>query len=427
MNFPTPHIAKACGWNDNLIRGWNTVLIDCLVQQENVELTIFFPQHRQRETIRGSAKIDKGGRKVNYVGFYEKPTPEMKYNHKIEQLFREELMRINPDLIHIWGTEYLHTLCMVNAYNDPNRTVVSIQGIISVIGEHYTDYLPRYVVNHLTFRDWVRRDGIKHQKDKFIRRGLFEIETLKKIGHVAGRTEWDHQELLTINPKLKYHHCREFLRPSFSDAPKWAFSKCDKHTVFMAQADYPVKGMHIALKILSEVKKVYSDVKIYLAGKNLIATGIKEQIKRSSYSTYTIKLINDYGLAQNVIFLGQLNEQQMISQYIKTNVFLQASVMENSPNSLGEAMYLGVPCVASDVGGTSSFLKNEEDGILYDHSDLSRAVEGIIRAFKGDRVTIQMAETGQKKAALQYDYAKGYKEYMDMYTEMLRDGTALGR
>ena len=41
------------------------------------------------------------------------------------------------------------------------------------------------------------------------------------------------------------------------------------------------------------------------------------------------------------------------------------SSIENSPNSLGEAQLLGVPCIASDVGGVTDMIPNKECGIIY--------------------------------------------------------------
>ena len=56
-------------------------------------------------------------------------------------------------------------------------------------------------------------------------------------------------------------------------------------------------------------------------------------------------------LEDKVSFLGPLNAEQMKAEYLRSNVFLCPSSIENSPNSLGEAQMLGVPCVASYVGG----------------------------------------------------------------------------
>ena len=73
----------------------------------------------------------------------------------------------------------------------------------------------------------------------------------------------------------------------------------------------------------------------------------------------------EYGLEQHIRYLGTLNEQDMCRQYLKANVFVSASSIENSSNSLSEAMILGVPCIASDAGGTISLFQHEHDGFLY--------------------------------------------------------------
>ena len=55
----------------------------------------------------------------------------------------------------------------------------------------------------------------------------------------------------------------------------------------------------------------------------------------------------------------------MKERFLKSNVFVSPSTIENSPNSLGEAMLLGIPCISSDVGGVKNLLKHEEEGYVY--------------------------------------------------------------
>ena len=55
----------------------------------------------------------------------------------------------------------------------------------------------------------------------------------------------------------------------------------------------------------------------------------------------------------------------MCEQYLKANVFVLPSAIENSPNSLGEAMMLGTPTVVSDVGGVKNMIDHEKEGYVY--------------------------------------------------------------
>lgn len=51
----------------------------------------------------------------------------------------------------------------------------------------------------------------------------------------------------------------------------------------------------------------------------------------------------------------------MVKRYLLSNVFICPSTIENSPNSLCEAQLLGVPHIASYVGGTADLMKGNEE------------------------------------------------------------------
>ena len=57
-----------------------------------------------------------------------------------------------------------------------------------------------------------------------------------------------------------------------------------------------------------------------------------------------------------LVFLGQLDAKQLISQMLQANFYVMCSYIENSPNNLAEAMIMGMPCVATFAGGTSTYL-----------------------------------------------------------------------
>ena len=154
-------------------------------------------------------------------------TPAHIYVPELEETFREEIRTFRPDVIHSWGVEYHHALAMVNAAEAEEmlpHMVASIQGLCRFLAEHYTDGLPENVCRSSTFRDYLRKDNILQQQEKFVLRGQLETKALEKLQHVIGRTDWDHACALSIRPEVTYYFCNETLRETFYE-DSWDYSR----------------------------------------------------------------------------------------------------------------------------------------------------------------------------------------------------------
>ncbi|MFD1904498.1 glycosyltransferase [Paenibacillus rhizoplanae] len=64
-------------------------------------------------------------------------------------------------------------------------------------------------------------------------------------------------------------------------------------------------------------------------------------MKISTYGAYIKSLIKKHELEDNVFFTGYLNEREMCNRFLKSNVFVSASIIENESNSLSEAKTIG--------------------------------------------------------------------------------------
>ena len=115
------------------------------------------------ESISGKRKADMAGAfSVNGVSCYafaeNLNTPEV-YDEGMEAAFREIFLDFQPDMIHIFGTEFPHALAAVRAFGKPERTLIGIQGLCGEIAKVYMAGLPEAVQRKVTFRDFIRKDS----------------------------------------------------------------------------------------------------------------------------------------------------------------------------------------------------------------------------------------------------------------------------
>lgn len=343
------------------------------------------------------------------------------YRPALEEAFRKELRGFRPDVIHSWGVEYDHALAMVNAAEKEGylpKMVASIQGLCGFLAEHYTDGLPEAVVKSCTFRDLIRKDNIAAQKEKFILRGQMEAAAVGKLSHVIGRTEWDREKTALMHPGVNYHFCNETLREEFYTG-RWKYETCQKHRIFASSCSYPIKGFHYLLEAFAKVKEAYPDATLTVTGRTFLPGDFKSKLRMGSYEAYLAKMTRKYHLEDSIIFLGDLSAEQMKNAYLDANVFVLPSTMENSPNSLGEAMLLGVPCAAHDVGGVRNLMVDKTEGLICAPGDVDALAQNIMELFAMEERAGGLGETARIHARKTHDPEKNLQDLMEIYQKLV--------
>ena len=419
-NIMIPTIARQLGVSYSNREGWLSGLLERVVQEQGrnrIELGIAFPVE---ETMGDFARNMQLGESMSCrcYGFVENlDTPET-YDADLEKRFQEILQDFEPDILHLFGTEFPHTLACVRVFGRPEKTLISIQGLCSCIAEEYMADLPVKVQRQVTLRDRIRQDSLKQQQKKFKKRGEHEKEALGMTGHVAGRTDFDRTQTMKINPSAKYHYLNETLRGIFYH-DRWKRTACQPYSIFLSQGDYPLKGFHYLLKALPKVTEQFPETHVYVAGSNIIDTETwQEKMKLSAYGKYLRKLIKEEHLTDKVTMLGRLSAEGMKGQFLKSHLFVLPSALENSPNSLGEAMLLGVPCVAADVGGVHNLLTDGGDGMLYPAGDVEALADRIIEIFTKEAIVERFSDNARKHARVNHDAEQNYYRLIRIYREM---------
>lgn len=424
INRILPLFCKELGIKEtNFGGGWLTGLSESLRKTEGIQLAVCMPSKNTEDICHGAVAG------VEYYLYHEYTWN--RYCHEHQMLLQHVANEFKPDVIHVFGTEYPRTLEVLNAVGS-DRVLISLTGILT---ENYPVYEAGISSEYIREHRFLRFIASRHRKLQFLQNRLiaygkndfktrmeFEIEALKKARFVTGRTHFDHSVAKRLNPNIRYFFCNESLRKVFYEEPSWEYGKCEKHTIFVSNAGYPIKGFHKLLEAAPAIMKKYPDMKIRVAGNSPFAQtkGLKNRIIRETdeYGKYICRLIEKHGLTSAVEFLGNLDEQRMKQEFLRANIFVLPSAMENSPNSLGEAMLLKTPCVASDVGGVSDLMKSGEEGFIYDFADTDALVKAIDRLFGDPELAARFGIAASQHAAQTHCIADNNDTMIRIYREI---------
>lgn len=347
-----------------------------------------------------------------------------KYTKLDLESLRGVIDEFKPDIIHLFGTEHTHQtqlVLMVKELGYIDRFVIWIQGLVSVYAQYYNAGLPDRLMSKRTIKEVFNRNNLNDMKRNMAKRGEEEIECLKIAKHVFVRTDWDEAACKAINPDLQIHWCNETLRPSFYEQPNWNIEKIRRHSIFVSQSNYPIKGLHKLIEAMPIIAKEFPDVKIYTTGVDYLRySKLIDKLRLSTYQKYIIKLIKENNLEEHIEFMGLLSEQKMKEAYLRSHVFVSASSIENSPNSLGEAMLLGVPSVVSDVGGVKNMMTHGEDGLLYPFDEPYVLAEYVCRIFREDNLAMRFSKQAQRHAWETHSPEKNYLRLIEEYMNIAK-------
>ena len=306
---------------------------------------------------------------------------------------------VQPEVVHIHGTEYPHSLAWIEACGSAH-TLVSIQGLTSVYTRYYMGGLTPEE-QRPSFHDLRYRCSLHKMQSDLQQRGTSEEVLLRKVGHVAGRTSWDHDHALAQNPQVQYHTLQEVLRqPFYETGNQWQLDHCKRHTLFVSQSHYPIKGLHKLLEALPLVLRAYPDTTLRIVGNDPTQ---KRWWQRTTYANVLKQRIElpkglDHSLRSHIRYLGALTAQQMADEYRNAHVFICPSSIENSSNSVCEAQLLGTPVIASYVGGLMDLIQHNKSGLLYRFEEVEMLAHHICSIFAQDDLALKLSQAGRRVA-----------------------------
>lgn len=341
---------------------------------------------------------------------------------EIENRFSEIIGKFKPDLIHIEGTEFLHAKAALVVSKKMNIPVVtSMQGILR---GYYNYQCGQLQMDDLLFSKSLVNvfSGLllHFRKTKWYKKRLaHEKEVIEGSDYILGRTTWDRAHSYAINPDAKYYSCNRILRTPFYNE-KWDIEKMERHSVYVGNGYNALKGAHFVVEALPQLIREYPDIKVYVAGHKPFTENDNRAFFKKGYGAYLKKLIDDLGVGDHIVFTGPLKAQAVAETLSRVNTYVLCSTIENSPNTLGEAMLVGTPCVAAYVGGVSDMAEDGKEALFYRNDDPVLLAWNIKRIFDNDELALELSRNGMKKASDTHNPRKNAEKLVCAYKDILK-------
>lgn len=275
---------------------------------------------------------------------------------------KEQYLRViddfKPDLIQIFGSE--NDFGIICSLTDI-PVIIHMQGCLPPchnalfpVGMNSKDFL--FCGGLSLCRRWM---GLRSEST-FRKQAEREITTIQSCRYFLGRTEWDKALVKLFNPQACYFHSEEALRPSFFQSDKlWGMFdlKSEKVRIVSVISNPWYKGLDLILKT-AELLRRFAPFRVEwnVYGVNDIVPFFERKygIRASEVGVYP---------------MGSVSQDVLVEALCHAHCFVAPSYIDNSPNSVCEAQLLGLPVLATNVGGVSSLVKDGETGILVPAND----------------------------------------------------------
>lgn len=150
----------------------------------------------------------------------------------------------------------------------------------------------------------------------------------------------------------------------------------------------PAKGLNYLLEAFSALSKQYPSVKLLIAGSGPSEVELKD-------------ISRILGIEDKAVFLGERNDIKELLHM--SDIFVFPTLSEGLPLSLLEAMAVGKPCIASDIGPIKEIIKDDDNGILFRTKDSKDILRAMLEVMNDQQKSKQMLKKGSDFVKGQFD------------------------
>ncbi|MFH0846022.1 MAG: glycosyltransferase family 4 protein [Patescibacteria group bacterium] len=146
----------------------------------------------------------------------------------------------------------------------------------------------------------------------------------------------------------------------------------------------PWKGFKVLIECIPELLKEIPNLKLKIVGSG----PQKEELEN---------LINELDLNESVVLAGQLSREELLEEKKRADIFVFNTNWESFSFDTVEAMSLGLPVIATEVGPLPELIENGKEGILVEPNNKDQIIESILFVLKNNKFREKIIKNARLK------------------------------
>ncbi|MFP4661463.1 MAG: glycosyltransferase family 4 protein [Halanaerobiales bacterium] len=168
------------------------------------------------------------------------------------------------------------------------------------------------------------------------------------------------------------------------------------------------KGIQVLIQSIPQILSTNPSTKFIIAGKGPYLDSLRSQAEF-------------LGVADRIYFTGFISDEERNKLYQTADVAVFPSLYEPFGIVALEAMVTKTPVVVSNVGGLAEFIKDEENGLLFNSSDAHHLADRITYLLNNKKKAARIAETGYEMVIKEFTWNEIAKQTEEVYKHVIED------
>jgi glycosyltransferase involved in cell wall biosynthesis len=160
------------------------------------------------------------------------------------------------------------------------------------------------------------------------------------------------------------------------------------------------------IRVLAEVSRSIPSVRGWMVGDGPMFKDLRQMAK-------------DLDIERRTSFFG--NQAEVGSFLSAADLLLLTSETEGLPATILEAAYMGLPVVATRVGGVAECIEDDRTGVLVEEGDDDTFARAVVKLLRDNELRRAMSANASAKARREFTIDRVANKYLDFYRKLMND------